>query len=801
LCKQFSIQSPVKSPFVLIADSMNTFCYKLFFRNRTAEKSRFTLSLVLFLLFTNIANAATYYSKVATGNFSLVSSWTADTVGNANAASIGTADLYVIRNGHNITLNGTRTVGQVTIRSGGTMTVGGAFTLTTASPLTINLGGILGINTRTFIVAGSWTNNGSITGTTGIMQASTGTAINNGSINLSSGRVSMTGAGPLSNTGTIVLTTGQINVTTGTFNNSGTITMGAGTISQTTGTITNTATGIIDITGTAIITLTTGDFVNANTNINVDFGSSAVTVTGTDATQNIGGFVTTGRFTCSKTSGTLTVNGDINCAGITKSGAGTLNLGTDNTINCSNTVVLTAGILNGGTNTTLNVSLVSTTAWQGTGTVFSPGTGTVDFNAAGNQTLSATGTKTFYNLSFSNSGTKTNATTTVTNIYTLSGSAVASAAPTYGTGATLRYSATSRTAGAEWLATFAATGGVIIDNSSTVTANGNKVFNTGVPLTINSGSTLTTGSNDFTFSGDFINAGTWTPSTGDVTIAGGVAQNIGGFTTTGIISMTKTGGTAVLQGNVNGGAFTMSGSAGTLSLGTGLTHTFTGTWTNTDGTLQCNNSALNIDGAISGSAITFTANGGTVYFRGTSPQTIPAFTYNDVEFSGAGLKTLGGTTAVNGILTINPASELNLGSSVLTMAGSGTPLVNQGTFTCGTSTVNYTSAGSTVVTAVDYYNLDGTGGNRTFSTSADIGIGGAFTPGGGTYIITGSTVDFNGIGNQDIPTFTFNKLIVSNAGTKKISASVTVSCKTIDVNDDASVQINADGGGRLDVTQ
>ncbi|MEO8173358.1 MAG: hypothetical protein ABI581_09755, partial [Sediminibacterium sp.] len=684
------------------------------------------------------------------------------------------------------------------------MTMGGGnYTLTTPAPLIINGGGVLSLLTRILTIAGDWTNDGNITGTTGRIQASTGTAINNGSINLTSGRVAMTGAGSLTNAGSIVLTTGQINITTGTFDNSGTLTMGAGVILQTTGTITNTATGIITITGTATITLATGNFVNANTSANADFGSSAVTVSGTATTQNIGGFVTTGRFTCSKTSGTLTVNGDINCAGVTKSGAGTgiLNLGTDNTINCSSTVVLTAGTLNGGTNTTLNVSLVSTTAWQGTGTVFDPGTGTVNFNAAGNQTLSATGTKTFYNLTFSNSGTKTNAATTVNNIYTLSDGALASAVPTYGSAATLRYSTTTRTAGAEWLATFAATGGVIIDNTSTITTNGNKVFNAGVPLTINLGSELTTGANNFTFDGDFINAGIWTPSTGDVTISGAVAQDIGGFTTTGLVSMTKTNGTAILQGNVNGGDFTMNGSGAILRLGPGLTHTFTGTWTNTGGTLRCNTSTLNIDGAISGSAITFTANNGTVFFRGASPQIIPAFTYNDVQFSGAGLKTLSGTTTVDGLLTINPSSELDLGSFVLTLTGNGTPLVNLGTFTAGTSTVNYSSASSVVITALDYYNLDGTGGNRTFSTSADIGIAGTFTPGAGTYIVTGSTVDFNGIGDQDLPTFTFDKLIVSNAGSKKILASVTVTCKTMNVTDEASVLINGDAGGRLDVTQ
>jgi hypothetical protein len=41
--------------------------------------------------------------------------------------------------------------------------------------------------------------------------------------------------------------------------------------------------------------------------------------------------------------------------------------------------------------------------------------------------------------------------------------------------------------------------------------------------------------------------------------------------------MTKTGGTATLAGNVNAGALTINGTGGTLNLGTGLTHTISGT--------------------------------------------------------------------------------------------------------------------------------------------------------------------------------------------------------------------------------
>jgi hypothetical protein len=137
----------------------------------------------------------------------------------------------------------------------------------------------------------------------------------------------------------------------------------------------------------------------------------------------------------------------------------------------------------------------------------------------------------------------------------------------------------------------------------------------------------------------------------------------------------------------------------------------------------------------------------------------------------------------------------------LNLSGSGTPLVNNGTFTTSTSTVNYTNAGSTVITAVNYYNLNGTGRNRTLSTAANIGIAGTFTPGAGSYTITNSTVDFNGGLAQTIPAFTYYNLIVSNAGIKSVLGSTTVICQTITINDAASIEINADGGGQVNVLQ
>jgi len=135
-------------------------------------------------------------------------------------------------------------------------------------------------------------------------------------------------------------------------------------------------------------------------------GSAPIVIANTMVAQSIAGFTTTGPVSMIKTAGTATFTGNVNGAGLTINGTGgTLNLGTGLTHTFTGVVTLTAGTLNGGSST-LNENMVSATAWNGTGTVFSAGTGTVNFGAAGAQTISAS-TTTFNNLTLSNSGVKT----------------------------------------------------------------------------------------------------------------------------------------------------------------------------------------------------------------------------------------------------------------------------------------------------------------------------------------------------------------------------------------------------------
>ncbi len=722
------------------------------------DQYRFWLVLMVLSLFGQVLFAADYYSNPAgnTGNFGNANVW-ATTAGGTVGAFPANPNLHTfhIMSGDNITLSDARTAGVVIVESGGILTNGGTFTLTCPT-LTINAGGTLNIIATRFTTSGSWTNNGSITLTSGRLTYSTGAGVNNGSITYSA---------------------------TG------------GRLEKTSGTLTNGATGTISVTGTATVTLSTGNFVNNNTSSSVNFGASAIALTGT--AQSVGGFTTTGAVTATNASGTITLTGNINGSTFTKSNAGTINMGTGLTHTFTGTFALgAAGSVNGGSST-INVNVTSATAWTGTGTIFTPGTGTVNFGGVA-QTLSATGTKTFYNLTLSNSGVKTIATTTVNNVLSMEGTASVSVAPTYGANATLRYNSTTGvTAGAEWLGTFAATGGVIIASTGAIVTNGNKVFNLNIPLTINSGATLSPAAgNTFSFGGDLINNGTWTASTGDVTITlARVGQSIGRFSTIGLVTMSKASQAATFTGNINGGAFTMNG-AGTLNLGTGLTHTFTGAWTNTAGTLQGNTSTLNIGGTGSGTGVTFTAGTSTVNFNGAGAQNIPTFSYYNLNTSTGGTKTLLGSTTVSNVLTVGTSSTFATGAFTLTLSGTGTPLVDNGTFTATVGgTVIYSGATANIA-AESYASLQTStagvktlAGNTTVSTVLTVNSGSTLAIGANTLTLTGtgtplvdngtftasasSTVIYSGA-TATVAGETYENLQASTAGAKTLGASTTV---------------------------
>ena len=312
--------------------------------------------------------------------------------------------------------------------------------------------------------------------------------------------------------------------------------------------------------------------------------------------------------------------------------------------------------------------------------------GTVLLNGTA-QTLSGNSIR-FNNLTIGNLGVKnfTMPTFIVEGILSMEGTATVSAAPTYGTNATLQYNtATARTSGNEWVTPFTASGGIIIKNSGAITIStlpGVQIgSNSNVPLNINNGATLTAADHVIlSLHGDFNNSGTINcPSRID--IGGNVnSQSIAGYTITGTTNLSKTGGSATFTGNVNCGGLVIDGSNGTLNLGNGRTHTVSGDVLLNGGTLNGGSSTLNITAssptAWNGTGSVFMAGTGTVNFNAAGSQAIAAATtFNNLIFSNSGTKGFGAAiTAGNFSVTGSAVADLgpgNSASTTLTLGGNG----------------------------------------------------------------------------------------------------------------------------------
>lgn len=799
--------------------------------------------VLYFLLTVSFANAATITSA-GNGNWSTASTWvggivpistdnvtivTGHTVTVTVSTSItnlslsNTTSKLVVNNGQTLTVSGTFSNsgtttngvnGPGTVLFTGTATFGiltptgvrpnitigngsSANTVTVSAStlianLTINNGVTLDINSRALNVTGFITNNGTIAGTTSVTTL-TGDFTNNGLVNLTtSGQLNIsTGNFLNTNTGSFTIgTTGRITTTAGSFSNSGAMTY--------------TGTG-----GTVGRLYLGGNYSNSGT---VALGTAQVFFTGT-ASQSIQGFTTTGTVSMLKTGGIATFTSNVSGAALTINGTGgTLNLGLGLVHTFSGRVTLTAGILN-GSSSTIKANLLSTTAWSGTGSLFTAGTGTVDFGAAGNQTVSASN-PVFNNLTFSGSGIKSlPSANTINGILSMEGTATVPvspsvAIPSYGASATLQYNtATARTAGQEWISSFIATGGVNITNTGVITLNAAKVFNASIPLTINNGAKLATANFGLTLGGNFINnGGLFTAGSSPIIIANTMTtQSIAGFTTTGLVSMTKTAGTATLGGNVNGAGFTINGTGGNLNLGSGLTHTFSGDVNLTAGILNGGSSVFNVNSSTTtawmGTGANFVAGTGTVNFGGATQTLATASTFNNLTFSNSGVKTLTGLPTINGILSMEGAATV----SAIPTYGSAATLQYNRTSAQGTGLewkTPFTSTGGVFVTNTGVITANA---NKVFNANvpliidsdATLNTGGFSISGGSTltvldfstlqisgtsffpvfsttFLDVDSTVDYNGTA-QTVAVKNYGDLLLSNSGNKTFTGTTTIS--------------------------
>ncbi|MBP9740192.1 MAG: hypothetical protein KBD28_05840 [Chitinophagaceae bacterium] len=196
------------------------------------------------------------------------------------------------------------------------------------------------------------------------------------------------------------------------------------------------------------------------------------------------------------------------------------------------------------------------------------------------------------------------------------------------------------------------------------------------------------------------------------------------------------------------------------------------------------------------------ANGGSI-FEITSPNTKienPSGGFFNLTINSGGTCqsltdiTINGLFKIEGGSTYNAANKkVNLGSTATT---SGTGLLQTQVLSNAISSnktwefsVEYSSSSGSIQNVLPgtYNNLNTSAflpTQRNRSYSGVIKIAGTFTPTTATNTVNTSTFEFNAIGSQNIPSFSFYNLTISNAGTKTITGDVSVN-NTLSVNDAA----------------
>jgi fibronectin-binding autotransporter adhesin len=179
-----------------------------------------------------------------------------------------------------------------------------------------------------------------------------------------------------------------------------------------------------------------------------------------------------------------------------------------------------------------------------------------------------------------------------------------------------------------------------------------------------------------------------------------------------------------------------------------------------------------------------------VRYQGAGAQTVDITSCADLTVMyGSGTKTLANNVTVSNSIVVDvgtldlasyTANRSTAGGSMTVSAAATLKIGGTNTFPsnyssvslAGTSTVEYYGTAQTIA-AQNYSNLTISGArttsNVTLASSGTIGIAGTFTPSAtftsGGYVITGSTMDFNGTGAQTVVAFNYNNIVLSGART------------------------------------
>ncbi len=693
-------------------------------------------------------------------NYSTNANYTFNGAAQATSGMPATVNDLTFLGSNTKTLTGNTEVSAALIVAAGVTLANGGFSLNSPTSTTLSGGATIGSTisgTGVFTLGGNVTVNDATTGTAGatiscpiaLTDASSRiftVADGSGATDLTiSGLISTTGSITKEGAGTMVLSNASNSYSGGTNINAGTLSVAAD------GHLGNTAADLTLNGGT--LAVTTG--FTMNTSRDIAIGSSGGTINiAASQTLSYAGTVTGGN-------------------NLTKSGTGTLTFGAGNVT--VNNLTVSTGTLNAATST---IFIAGDFTNSGT---FNHNSGTVNFNGSGSQSV---GAATFFNLQTSTGGTKTlSGTITVNSILTIGASTTlngsthtinlpASGTPLVITGTFTPSTSTVNYNGTAQNITAATYNNLSLSNANTKTALG--TLTVGGNLTIASGVTLATGNNALSLGGNFTNAGTFfNAGSSQITITGGTTQSIAGFTTTGNVVLNKSGNVATLTGNVTATGLVFT--AGTINLGTGLNHTFSGQFTGAGGTLQGGSSVLNLTNATPVAvAITFTPQTSTVNFAGTA-QSIPGTSYYNASFTNSGTKTAAGAIVVTNTLTVASGVILNMGSNQLSGFSSGTG--NEGTIRTARSSSALPS-GITWGGTVEYY---GSGPDVIGGTYAAF----LYTASGVSVLTSDITVQTaltlsSGSIETDIYTFTIE------------TTNITVSSGSLDVFD-GSVVFNVNG--------
>jgi hypothetical protein len=402
--------------------------------------------------------------------------------------------------------------------------------------------------------------------------------------------------------------------------------------------------------------------------------------------------------------------------------------------------------------------------WTNDGT-FTPNGGTVIFNGSGAQTIAGAATTGFNVLTISNTAQPVvvSPTTNLMNAagnLSISASAILSpaAAAVIGGAGTLTGSGTAqvtRTAAtADFLSQYTITNKTLTNLTVEYIGAAAQVLSptTFGPLKINNGSGVNLNT------GNAVVNGLLTLTSGALDVGAARTLNINNGSSIGAGTLTSNTTGTVVFGQLSNGQNIITANYGNL------------TFSNFNKILPA--TTVGVAGAFTAPTATgHTITGNTINFNGTGGQTIPAFNYNDLTSSSTGARTLANAG------TIGIAGTFTPGTNAYTITG---------------STIDFNGSGAQTISAFNYNNLTISGArtvnNVTLASTGTIGIAATFAVtasfAGGGFVVTGSTVDYNGTAAQAMPAAltTYNNLTISNssvAGVTGISGLVVQGLLTV----------------------